>query len=85
VAQVYALAQAMPARFVALRGGLEFGPPKSDAGLRSVTLPEAALAALRPHMLAHVAADPEALVFTGEKGKPLRTETSAGPSGGQCR
>jgi integrase len=63
----------VPRKLAALRRGLEFGPPKSDAGRRTVALPEAALAALRPHMLAHVKADPEALVFTGEKGGPLRT------------
>jgi integrase len=63
----------VPRKLAALRGGLEFGAPKSDAGLRTVALPAAAVAALRPHMLVHVAAELEALVFTGAKGKVLRT------------
>jgi integrase len=60
-------------KLAALRDRLQFGPPKSDAGNRTVALPAAALAALRPHMLTHVKADQVALVFTGGKGKPLRT------------
>jgi integrase len=63
----------VPRKLAALRDRLEFGPPKSDAGNRTVALPAAALAALRPHMLTHVAADQGALVFTGGKGKPLCT------------
>ena len=35
IAQVYA----MPARFAALKDRLEFGPPKSAAGVRVVALP----------------------------------------------
>ncbi|MBT8223962.1 MAG: site-specific integrase [Dactylosporangium sp.] len=111
VAQVYALATAMPARFAALvivaafsglrwgelaalrwcdvdlaagsvrvprklaalRGRLEFGPPKSEAGTRTVALPAAAVDALRVHLVAHVADDPDALVFTGERGAALRS------------
>jgi hypothetical protein len=41
---------------------LEFGSPKSEAGVRTVALPEAALQALRPHLAAHVASGPEALM-----------------------
>jgi integrase len=63
----------VPRKLAALRGGMEFGPPKSEAGRRTVALPDAAVAALRPHLLAYVAADPEALVFTGEKGAVLRS------------
>jgi integrase len=111
IAQVYALAAAMPKRFVALvivaafsglrwgelaalrrgdvdlvagtvrvprklaklRKGLEFGPPKSEAGRRTVALPAAAVTALRPHMLAYVSPEAGALVFTGEKGAMLRS------------
>jgi hypothetical protein len=57
----------------ALRNLMEFGPPKSEAGRRTVALPAAALAAPRPHMLEFVAADQEALVFTGHLGGVLRT------------
>jgi integrase len=63
----------VPRKLAALRNRLEFGPPKSDAGTRTVALPEAALAALRPHMLTYVGAAPEAIVFTGDKGGLLRT------------
>lgn len=63
----------VPRKLAALRHGLEFGPPKSEAGNRTVALPKAAVAALRPHMLAHVKNDQEALVFTGAKGKALRS------------
>ena len=63
----------VPRKLAALRNRMEFGPPKSEAGNRTVALPKAAVAALKPHMLEHVAADQEALVFTGEKGAVLRT------------
>lgn len=63
----------VPRKLAALRNRIEFGPPKSEAGNRSVALPKAAVAALRPHLLTHVSADQEALVFTGAKGAVLRT------------
>ncbi|HZN76278.1 MAG TPA: tyrosine-type recombinase/integrase [Micromonosporaceae bacterium] len=63
----------VPRKLAALRSRMEFGPPKSEAGNRTVALPKAAVAALRPHMVSHVNADQEALVFTGEKGAVLRT------------
>jgi integrase len=63
----------VPRKLAALRNRMEFGPPKSDAGTRTVALPKAAVAALRPHMLEHVKAEQEALVFTGEKGAVLRS------------
>jgi integrase len=52
---------------------MEFGPPKSEAGVRVVALPAAAVAALKPHLKEHVNEEPEALVFTGEKGAVLRS------------
>jgi integrase len=63
----------VPRKLVALRNRMEFGPPKSEAGRRTVALPVAAVAALRPHMLEFVDADQEALVFTGHHGAVLRT------------
>lgn len=63
----------VPRKLAALRNRMEFGPPKSEAGNRTVTLPAAALKALKPHMLQHVAAGADALVFTGDKGALLRT------------
>jgi integrase len=63
----------VPRKLAALRNRMEFGPPKSEASNRTVTLPAAAVTALKPHMLQHVAAGAEALVFTGDKGALLRT------------
>ena len=111
IAQVYALADAMPARFsalvvvaalsglrwgelvalrrrdidldagtvrvtrklAALRSHLEFGPPKSAAGVRVVALPAAAVEALRAHLAEFTAVDADALVFTGDMGALLRS------------
>ncbi|WP_239140805.1 tyrosine-type recombinase/integrase [Actinoplanes campanulatus] len=113
VAQVFALADAMPARFRALvlaaalsglrwgelaalrrcdldlsagivrvprklailNGRVEFGPPKSAAGVRVVALPAAAVDALAGHLAEFVDAGPEALVFTGAKGQLLRSSS----------
>ncbi len=51
---------------------ITFGPPKSDAGRRTVTIP----ADIRPDLAAHLREftdpAPDALVFTGGKGAPLR-------------
>jgi integrase len=46
-------------------GGLEFGPPKSRAGLRTVALPAALLPELTDHLSTYVADAPDALLFTG--------------------
>jgi integrase len=111
VAQVYALADAVPPRFrllvvmaaftslrygelAALRradvntqtgavivratlverqdGSLLFGPPKTEAGRRTVTMPAAIRQELREHLRTFVGADDDALVFTGVTGAPLR-------------
>lgn len=48
------------------------GPPKSSAGHRTVNVPTPVLTALDAHLAAFVAPDPEALLFAGEKGAPLR-------------
>jgi len=58
---------------VELAGGqLLFGPPKSEAGRRTVTVPSEIRTDLRIHLRDFVADDPDALVFTGAKGAPLR-------------
>lgn len=59
--------------FVDLPGeGLVYGPTKSRAGLRTVAIPEA----IRPEILRHlddfVKPGPDAWVFTGLRGNPLR-------------
>jgi integrase len=63
----------VPRKVAQVRGGLAFGPPKSEAGNRTVALPAAAVSVLRPHVLQYVAADQEALLFTGGKAGILRT------------
>jgi integrase len=49
-----------------------FGPPKSKAGHRTVTVPEAIREDLRLHLRDYVADEPDALIFTGAKGAVLR-------------
>nr|WP_307831292.1 tyrosine-type recombinase/integrase [Nucisporomicrobium flavum] len=59
--------------FTEIRGvGLVAGPPKSRAGLRTVTLPASVLPVLREHLAAFVDDDPDALIFTGPLGAPIR-------------
>lgn len=53
-------------------GQLVFGPPKSEAGNRTVTIPSAIRGDLREHLDTHTASQSDALVFTGAKGSPLR-------------
>ncbi|RKR89180.1 site-specific recombinase XerD [Micromonospora pisi] len=58
--------------YTEIRGaGLVLGPPKSRAGLRTVSVPAAILPALRTHLAAYVDDDPTALVFTGPNGRPI--------------
>lgn len=52
--------------------GIVVGPPKSRAGVRTVTVPTAIRADLLAYLAEHVNADREALVFTGQQGRPLR-------------
>lgn len=48
------------------------GPPKSDAGVRVVALPDEAFDVLLDHLDGYVDAEPSSWVFTGDKGGPLR-------------
>ncbi|HUR18662.1 MAG TPA: tyrosine-type recombinase/integrase [Acidimicrobiales bacterium] len=58
---------------VELRGGrLLVRQPKSDAGRRVVHLPAGLVAELRTHLAEFVLPDPEGLVFTSDRGTPLR-------------
>lgn len=52
--------------------GLVLGPPKSRAGRRSVSLPEAIMPALLDHLARFVEDGQDAFVFTGPTGKPIR-------------
>nr|WP_243706055.1 hypothetical protein [Micromonospora sp. KC721] len=53
-------------------GSLTFGPPKTDAGIRTVTIPDAIRRDIRAHLDDFVDEDQDALVFTGAKGGVLR-------------
>ncbi len=63
----------MRATLVELQNGqVVFGPPKSEAGLRTVTIPNAIQHEIRAHLATYVAEDSDAFVFTGAKGAVLR-------------
>jgi len=51
--------------------GLTFGPPKSRAGLRAISIPSAVLPTIHEHLALYVADDPEAIVFAGPNGGPI--------------
>jgi len=50
---------------------LEMGPPKTDAGIRDVTVPPHVAQQLKAHMKAHTRAGQEAFVFTTTRGQRL--------------
>lgn len=52
--------------------GIVVGPPKSRAGIRTITVPAAIRSDLVEHLASFVGADPGALVFTGMQGHALR-------------
>jgi len=47
------------------------GPPKTDGGIRDVTVPPHVAEMLRAHMKAHAGQGPESFVFTTTPGKRL--------------
>ncbi len=53
-------------------GRVDVGPPKTEAGRRSVAIPPHIVEALAAHLDAYVGREPEALIFTGVNGGPLR-------------
>ena len=55
-------------------GTLVLGPPKTDAGVRTVAIPNVILPELEHH-LASVPAGPDRLLFTTTSGEPLRRAT----------
>jgi integrase len=60
-------------RLAQLNGGaIQPGPPKSAAGVRSVSLPVVLVDELRRHIEQFAGPGPEGLVFRGEKGAVLR-------------
>ena len=55
-----------------VQGRLEFNPPKTSAGFRTVPLPKSVLLDLNEHIVTGRVHDPEALVFTSPQGGPVR-------------
>lgn len=55
--------------------GIGIGPPKTTAGLRSVSIPANIVPDVRSHLECHVGPESDALVFTGEKGVIVRENT----------
>lgn len=58
-------------------GKVTFGPPKTEAGVRTVHLPEPAMVAVVGHLAERVGSSPDSLLFTGRGGVPLRPRTLA--------
>lgn len=53
-------------------GSQRFGPPKTEAGKRTVAIPPHVLVEIRRHLAAHVGAAADALVFSAPDGDLLR-------------
>jgi integrase len=51
------------------------GPPKSDAGIRTIAIPAILKPELEAHLAAYVAPSKKSLVFCGPNGRPLRRAT----------
>jgi integrase len=60
-------------------GTLVFASPKTDAGTRTVHLPAFAMDEVQHHVDSFVGADPNALLFTGRGGVPLRMKSFSAP------
>ena len=58
-------------------GTVIFGLPKTDAGVRAVHLPDHALDTVQAHLAHHVSSEPNALLFIGRGGVPMRPRTLA--------
>jgi integrase len=58
-------------------GTVLYGPPKTDAGVRSVHMPEHAMVVVREHLAEHVGSGRDALLFTGRGAVPMRPRTLA--------
>lgn len=53
-------------------GTQDFGPPKTAAGVRSVTIPATIVCDLESHLAEFTTPGPDELVFTGERGQLVR-------------
>jgi integrase len=60
-------------------GTLVFADPKSDAGIRTVHLPDFVVKEIEQHLESFVDADPDALLFTGRGEVPPRMKTLSIP------
>ena len=56
-------------------GTLVLGPPKTDAGARTVSIPTVLIPDLEAHLATWAEPGPQNLVFPGETGRPFRTAT----------
>ncbi|HUC37961.1 MAG TPA: site-specific integrase [Acidimicrobiales bacterium] len=56
-------------------GSVVFGRPKTDAGIRTIHLPEPSMKDVSRHMAEYVGPEPDALLFTGLGGVPMRPKT----------
>jgi integrase len=57
---------------VDVKGVVSFGPPKTKTSVRVVTIPRSIMAELVAHMDAYTGSEPDALVFTGQRGVVIR-------------
>ena len=58
-------------------GRVTFSPPKSAAGRRTVAVPADLMALIEDHLSDHVAADPDALLFTSPAGHSCGRSSSS--------
>lgn len=56
-------------------GGFVVGPPKSEAGIRTVAIPPHLLEAVLDHLASHVGHEPDALLFPAHHGGHLALST----------
>jgi integrase len=60
-------------------GTLLYADPKTDAGIRSIHLPEQAMHEIVHHLDSFVETDPDSLLFTGRNGTQLRPKSFVTP------
>jgi integrase len=58
--------------FLEVNGTFSVGPPKSNAGRRTVTLPAVVVETLAEHLARYTVKSPEAFVFLSSQGRLLR-------------
>jgi integrase len=66
-------------------GSVVFGPPKTEAGRRTVALPKELVPMLEAHLAAYVGPEPDALLFTSPDGRPLQRTRFRFPWAAACR